>query len=110
LWVELTRSYEYGPRELQVLAAAARQADDIAQMEALLAHEGLVVPGSRGQLRLSPVLGELRLARLALERLLGALSLPEADEVPRSAASVRAQKAARARWSRTAALRERRTG
>lgn len=101
LWCGLTDVYVFAPREVAVLTLACRQADDVAALEAALAEDGPVVVGSRGQPRLSAVVTELRQGRVALARLLGDLALPgEDDQVPRTAASERASRAAQVRWSR----------
>jgi hypothetical protein len=108
LWRRLVDAYEFGPGELAILAVAARQADDVAALEALIADEGLIVTGSQGQPRLSAAITEVRQGRLALGRLLGQLSLPDESDRPLTAASLQAKKAADARWSRKRAERERR--
>jgi hypothetical protein len=45
--------------------------------------------GSTGQRVVNPVVVEARLGRLAVSRLLGAIGWPDADEVPRTSASMR---------------------
>jgi hypothetical protein len=103
LWSALTADYEFGPAELATLELACRQADDVALLEQVVAADGVVTTGSKGQVRAHPALGELRLSRQALARLLGLLALPgEDDDTPRTAAGRRGQKAARARWDRQA--------
>jgi hypothetical protein len=105
LWRALCAKYVFAPREVAVLALAARQADMVAALEALLAAEGLVVTGAAGQPRLNAVVTELRQCRLALAKLLGELALPDEDQVPRTAASERGQRAARSRWANVEARR-----
>ena len=84
---------ESGP----LLDQAARQADDIAALEADIAEHGIRVPGSRaGHTVLNPAVSECRQGRLALGKLLGALELPESA----SDATRRAQRAAEARFRR----------
>lgn len=102
LWTRLTEHLEFEPREVAVLQAACRQADDIARLEAVLKSEGASAKGSKGQSRLHPAIPELRQARLALVRMLASLDLPDVEEVPRSTKSTRAQHAANVRWSRVA--------
>ncbi|HEY6652884.1 MAG TPA: hypothetical protein VI028_02035 [Solirubrobacterales bacterium] len=69
---------ELDERERTLLDQAARQADDIAALEADIAEQGIRVPGSRaGHTVLNPALSEARQGRLALGKLLGALELPE---------------------------------
>ncbi len=107
LWRDLVGAFELDERECAVLAAACRQADDLVKLEEVLAEDGLVVAGSRGQPRLTTVVAELRQGRLALARLLGALALP--DEVgakPVTSRSARASRAANVRWGKVRALRE----
>jgi uncharacterized protein with von Willebrand factor type A (vWA) domain len=86
---------ELDERERTLLDQAARQADDIAALEADIAEQGIRVPGSRaGHTVLNPAISEARQGRLALGKLLGALELPESA----SDSSRRAQRAAEARW------------
>jgi uncharacterized protein with von Willebrand factor type A (vWA) domain len=89
---------ELDERERALFDQAARQADDIAALEADIAEQGIRVPGSRaGHRVLNPAISEARQGRLALGKLLGALELPESA----SDASRRAQRAAETRWRRT---------
>jgi hypothetical protein len=94
----LPEGCELDEREHAILAAAASQARDISRLEADLAERGTRVPGSReGHEVLNPALAELRQARLALGKLLGALELPDSasDAARRTArASQRRQRAA----------------
>ena len=97
LWRSITGRWDLDSRELAILAHAARTADLIADLEELLRDQGLVIVGSAGQPRLSPVPTEIRQQRATLERLLAALSLPVAEgESPR--VSRRSELAARRRW------------
>ena len=103
LWQTVTKGlpkdWELDERELEILRLAARQADDVAALEKSIARDGVTVNGSAGQPRVNPAVTEVRGGRLALGRLLGMLELPGDDEAPRSEASLRAQRAARARWA-----------
>ena len=64
---------ELDERETALLDVAARQADDIARLEAEIAERGVRVPGSRaGHEILNPAISEVRQGRLALGKLLGA--------------------------------------
>ncbi|MDT0263982.1 hypothetical protein [Jatrophihabitans lederbergiae] len=108
LWTSITTTYELEESEVPLLTMACRQADDIARLEKIIAAEGVLVVGSKGQPRLSAVVAEVRQERLALARLLAALQLPEdvaagADGsvvVAMTPASRRAQKASQSRWAR----------
>jgi hypothetical protein len=66
LWRSLCSIYVFGPREAAILTLACRQADTVADLEALIAEGGLVISGSRGQPRLTSTVTELRQSRLAL--------------------------------------------
>lgn len=85
-------------REVAVLEAACRQADDVAALEALMASDGLVTQGSMGQPKLVSAVSEARQGRLALARLLNELRLPSDVGVGDSPASARARHAAGVRW------------
>lgn len=80
------------------MEAAARQADDVAHLEALVATDGMMVAGSVGQRRLHPAVTEARNGRIALAKLLATLRLPEDTGQLRSEASTTAQRAAEVRW------------
>ena len=102
LWTSVVPAFTLEPHERVVLATACRQADLVAALEDVLARDGLIVAGSAGQPRLTPVAAELRQARLALGKLLDQMRLPVDDTAataPASFASQRAQKAANARWA-----------
>ena len=99
LWSAILDEFALDSRELFVLEQAARQADAVAALEAEIEASGLVSRGSRGQMRLSPTVTELRQARLAVSKLLSDLALPDVDDT--AAASRRGLKAAEARWGRS---------
>lgn len=67
--------FELDPHELTVLEPAARTADLIADLQAVLDAEGPMVPG-----RPHPAAVELRMQRLTLGRLLAGLRIPVEDE------------------------------
>jgi hypothetical protein len=114
LFSGLVAKFVFAPRELAIVELAARTADDIADLEAALARDGMVVVGSKGQPRLNGVAVELRMARLALAKLLGDLRLPDEDEgagsKPMSMAQLRGQRAANTRWAADARRKARRRG
>lgn len=106
LWDTVHEGWVLEDREVPLLTAACRTLDECDRLTAALADAPPVVPGHAGQPRVNPLFGEARQHRLALARLLRALNLPVevADpgegEPPWSEASVRARRAAQARWRR----------
>ena len=80
--------------------------DELDALRIAIATEGTTVPGSTGQPRAHPALGELRQGRGELRRLLDALGIPQPlaavaeGEAVVSIASRRATRAASARWDR----------
>lgn len=89
---------EWDEREQALIDLARRQANDIDQLERLLALEGASVTGSTGQSRLNPAFAELRQQRLALSRILGDIKLP--DEGLGASKNVTKSRAAHVRWDR----------
>lgn len=103
LWRAITVDLELDARERVLLEMAARQADDVAALEAELEASGLTTVGSTGQERLNAAVTELRQARLAVARLLGMIDLPaEGQMAARSEPERRARAAANGRWGRVA--------
>jgi len=100
LWRRLTAAFDFEVGELLIVETAARQADDLAALEAVVEATGLTVPGSAGQPRLNPAVAECRQGRIALARMLGMLGMPDDDDKPMTAASRSARHAAEARWGR----------
>lgn len=107
---DLPKGWELDRRELELLALAARQSDDLTRLEAAIKKEGVMSIGSTGQLVVNPAVTEARQARLAISRLVGLLELPDAEEQPATTSSVRSRKAANARWSRRGRLEAMRDG
>lgn len=108
LWKSITTGldaddFELDEREVEILKLAARQADDLTRLDAEVKRAGTMVPGSADQPVLNPALVEARQGRLALNRLLGQLGLPDAAGVPATASGRRAKHAADRRWNRGAA-------
>lgn len=108
LWIELTDSYEFRPDELVLLRQVAETTTLLDRLERESLTADTVVRGSQGQPVASPILQELRAHRATLTTMLRALALPDLDDddasdAPRyrSVASIRASKAANARWSRS---------
>jgi phage terminase small subunit len=104
---DVPSDWELDARDVAVLEAACRQADDVADLEAAVTRDGVMIEGAAGQRRLNAALTELRQSRLALGRLLGQVDLPDEQRRPVTEASRRAQRAAHVRWSAQA---ERRLG
>ena len=100
VWAAILDEFALDSRELLVLEQAARQADAVAALEAEIEGSGLLTRGSTGQMRLSQTVTELRMARLAVSKLLSDLALPDRDE--ETAASRQGRKAAEARWGAAA--------
>jgi len=99
---------EFDEREVALLTMAARQADDVQRLEAVVKRQGPMVAGSTGQPVVNPALIEARQGRLAITRLLGELSIPDEAGEPRTARSLRAQHAAETRHNQLARKREQR--
>ena len=95
----------FSVEEQVVLELAARQADDLAALERMLAEQGLVVAGSKGQPKLSGAPAELRAQRAALAKLVSQLAIPmDGELVGRTPAQRKAARAAAARWERRRGL------
>jgi hypothetical protein len=88
---------ELDQRDFAVLARAARTADRIAELDAAISGDGLVLVNRKGDTRLHPAAAELRLCEASLARLLGGIDLDVAAG-GQSAVSRRARKAAQERW------------
>ncbi|WP_426319939.1 hypothetical protein [Microbacterium sp. E-13] len=88
---------EWDEREVVLLGVLERQARHIAALEAELATHGYLDTGSKGQVRVSPLVSELRLQYAAMARVAEAIRLPGEAEKPKA---VRHQRAARRRWDR----------
>ncbi len=101
LWRETVAVYELRGDELLLLDKASRTADDAERLDVALAEAPLLVPGSAGQDRPNPLLGEARATRALLAALLRQLALPDpvAEQRRADARSSQARTAARARWS-----------
>ena len=102
---DMAAEYAFDTREAVLLAQAARLLDEVAALRALVAKDGELIAGSRGQLVAHPGLIESRLRVEALNRLLSGLDLPPANATADqpggySIASLRGRRAADARWNR----------
>jgi pyruvate/2-oxoglutarate dehydrogenase complex dihydrolipoamide acyltransferase (E2) component len=92
---------ELDEREEAILHLAARQMDDLALLEELIAREGVAARGSTKQRIVHPALLEARQARLAISRLLGLIDLEANAGAAGTSASRRGRIAAAARWQNT---------
>ena len=101
LWEAVTADYALSAPEEAVLAEACATLDTLSKLAEELASSALMVEGSKGQEVLHPAVREARQQRLALGRLLGQLDLPdeEGEALVESLTTVRARKAAQARWA-----------
>ena len=99
LFRALAADFDFDAGESIVLVEACRTADLVDRLASELTAAALVVEGSRGQSVLNPLAAELRQQRDLLARLLGRLSLPDAD-AGNVAASVLGRRGADARWKK----------
>ena len=76
----MTSNYDLESHELLLLENAARTADLVGRLQALLDEEGLVSGG-----KTHPALPEIRQQRITLARLLVALRVPAGEESDRPA-------------------------
>ena len=98
LRAELGGEYEFDAREAELVDVAARLADRMADLEEILAEDGLRLVTKTGVVRIHPAVAEYRQQAVALARVLSAVALPAPDGgQQKSAAKVRA---AEARWRR----------
>ncbi len=98
-WRDVAAVYELERPHLEVLREVCRLLDRLDALAAVVARDGEVVRGSTGQPRLHPALAEQRQTALALGRLLDVLGLDEhVGEVPESATTRKARRAAESRW------------
>jgi hypothetical protein len=81
LWAAVATKYVLTPAELEMLGQACRTSDELDRLERAVRNlSDLTTAGSTGQLKPHPLLEEVRRHRLLLERLTGALNLPDEDE------------------------------
>jgi hypothetical protein len=107
LWDEVVEAYDLRLDEQRLLEHACRTVDELERLRQPLADSDIVVVGSTGQPRTTPLIAEVRGHRQLLSRLVQQLDLPDLDApAQRSALSQRKAAAANARWDRVRAARE----
>jgi hypothetical protein len=107
---DLPKEWVLSHREEAILDMAAEQADLVDELKAAITKDGPLTLGSTRQVVLHPGIAEVRQARLAINRLIGELSLPDGEDEGKTAAGRRGQKAVRTRWDRKAATEALREG
>ena len=100
LWLSVADRYVLTAAEVEMLGQACRTADELDRLErAVRQLSELTVRGSTGQPKAHPLLEEVRRHRVLLERLTGALCLPDADqEVGLRPGQKHGRRAIQARW------------
>ena len=100
LWLSVIGRYVLTAAEVEMLGQACRTADELDRLErAVRQLSELTVRGSTGQPKAHPLLEEVRRHRVLLERLTGALCLPDDDEeVGLRPGQKHARRAVQARW------------
>jgi hypothetical protein len=91
----LPEDREWDEREAALLELASRQAADVDRLEADIVENGVRLSDGR----LNPAFGEVRQGRVALARILAGVDVPDGA----SMTTLRARKAAEARWDATGA-------
>jgi len=100
LWLSVADRYVLTAAEVEMLGQACRTADELDRLErAVRQLSELTVRGSTGQPKAHPLLEEVRRHRVLLERLTGALCLPDEDqEVGLRPGQKHGRRAIQARW------------
>src|SRR5215203_588347 len=100
LWLSVFDRYVLTAADVEMLGQACRTADELDRLErAVRALPELTTAGSTGQIKPHPLLAEVRAHRLLLERLTGALNLPDEDEeVGLRPGQKHGRRAIQARW------------
>ncbi len=85
--------------ERELLVEVCHTLDTVEALQLVINRDGVTATGSMGQVKTHPALAELRGSRLLLSRLLSSLALPDpTGAAVQSASTLRARRAARARW------------
>lgn len=92
-------NFSFEPAEMEVLAEVVSLLDEIDLLKVAIDADGVTVQGSTGQTRTHPALTEIRQHRLAVQRLLAALQIPDVDEgTMKTPAQLRSIAGNKARW------------
>ena len=97
-WDRLTHAFAFHAGELEILELFCAARDRIATMETLLAETGVMIPGSRGQMVMSPLINQIAVQSTLADRLMLSLSLPADGEQVGRRRSPQAKQAANSRW------------
>ena len=97
-WDRLTHAFAFHAGELAILELFCAARDRIATMETLLAETGVMIPGSRGQMVMSPLINQIAVQSTLADRLMLSLSLPADGEQVGQRRTPQAKLAANARW------------
>jgi len=100
LWAAITATYVLAPAELAILGRAARTADILAGLDAVLAADGLTVAGSRGQPRVHPAVAAVEAQSRLLDALFRSLELPQPGEAAGRRHAPQQAAAAKSRWQK----------
>jgi hypothetical protein len=104
-WREVLSTYTLRPDELEQLAEACRILDECDRLRELVAAQGMLDAGSRGQTTVYAAQVELRQSRDQLRKTLASLALPDdpaADAADQpNGRSLQARQAATQRWRRS---------
>lgn len=100
LWDSVQSQWVLTPAEERLLLDACRLTDEIDQLERGIAETGVTVPGSKGQVRANPLIGEARSHRLAVKQLLAALKLRESLDAENNNKAHHGRSLAAHRWER----------
>ncbi len=98
-WHKIHATWILNADESELVTECCRLLDTVEALQLVLDRDGVLTTGSTGQTRVHPAVGELRACRVVLARLMGQIGLPDPTgaAVP-TASTVRARRAARARW------------
>ena len=80
LWRSILADYELQEHEAALLRELVRCVDQLDELAAIVARDGLLVDGPGRTKRMHPAAVEARQARIALARLAAALRLPAGEE------------------------------